>query len=58
MGQLVQVPITDFIDYKEIDGVKQSARLVIHQDGKKVLDVTAIEVKFPDKIDPSEFRKP
>ncbi len=47
-----------FTDYKEIDRLKQSTKVVIDQDGVKVLDVKAIELKFLDKIGASEFRKP
>ncbi len=47
-----------FTDFKEIDGVKQPTRVIIHQDGTKVLDVEAIELRFPDRIEASVFKKP
>jgi hypothetical protein len=49
---------TFYGDYKEIDGVKQPTKVVVHQDGKKFLDTEVTEVKFFDKLEESLFMKP
>ena len=47
-----------FSDYKVIDGIMRPRKVVIFQDGKKLLDVQVIELKFLDRLDDSVFAKP
>lgn len=45
-------------DYKDYDGLKRPSKSLIHQEGKKVMELEVLEAKFPEKIDDSEFQKP
>jgi hypothetical protein len=42
-------------DYKKVDGALLPMRMVVKQNGKKLMDVTVTEVIFLDKVDPEEF---
>jgi len=45
-------------DYKEMDGLKYPSKMLMNQDGKKLLDLEVTELKFLDKVDDSTFAKP
>jgi hypothetical protein len=47
-----------FSDYKDVDGLKRPMKMVVSQDGKKIMDIEVTEIKFVDKLDDSEFAKP
>jgi hypothetical protein len=46
------------LEYKDYDGLKRPSKSIIHQDGKKLMELEVTEVKFLDKLDDSEFEKP
>jgi hypothetical protein len=50
--------ITDFRDYKEVQGGALPMRIQVYTDGKMAFDLTFIEVQFLESIDEAEFRKP
>jgi len=43
---------------KEFDGLKWPTKMVVNQDGKKLMEVEITEFKKLDKIQPSEFARP
>jgi hypothetical protein len=45
-------------DYQVVHGKTIPMRIRSYQNGEAMLDVTLIEVKFLEKVDPSEFQKP
>ena len=45
-------------EYKDYDGLKRATKTVVHQDGKKLMEMEVLEVKLLDKVDDSEFQKP
>jgi hypothetical protein len=45
-------------DYKDVQGGKVPMRIKGARDGKAILDMTLIEVKFADKFEDSTFAKP
>jgi hypothetical protein len=45
-------------EYQEMDGHKVAKKASVFHDGKKILDVEVIDVKFVDRIDDKEFAKP
>jgi hypothetical protein len=45
-------------DFRDRDGLKTETKQVWHRDGKKVLEMTFTEVKYPEKIDAAEFADP
>jgi hypothetical protein len=47
-----------FSDFKDFDGVKHATKIVMNNDGKKLLDLEVTEYKVVDKLDDSEFAKP
>jgi hypothetical protein len=49
---------TYYSDYKEVSGVKQPMKFLVHHDGKKVIEGEITEVKLVEKIEDSEFAKP
>lgn len=46
------------IEYQEKDGMKIAKKVLVLRDGKKLMDVEVVEVKFMEKMDDSEFAKP
>jgi hypothetical protein len=47
-----------YSEHKEVGGLKVPMKLVIHHDGKKFLESTHTDLKFPDKLDDKLFAKP
>jgi acetyl esterase/lipase len=47
-----------FRDYRELDGVPTATKQVWHRDGKKVLEMTFTEVRYPDHLDAAVFADP
>ena len=47
-----------YADHKEVDGLKVPMKMVITRDGKKFVEATHTELKFPDKLDAKLFSKP
>lgn len=47
-----------YSDYREVNGLKVPAKLVVHQDGKKLFDVEVMDYTFPEHIDAAEFARP
>jgi hypothetical protein len=45
-------------EYQEVDGIKVAKKALINREGKKFMEIEVLEVKFPDKLDDSEFAKP
>ena len=45
-------------DYKKVQGINYSTKITVLTDGTKFLEIAQIEVKFLDKIDDREFKKP
>jgi hypothetical protein len=45
-------------EYENVGGHKVAKKAAIFRDGKKVLDVEVVEVKFVDHIDDKEFARP
>jgi hypothetical protein len=46
------------LEYQEVDGMKTTKKAVVNRDGKKFMELELTEVKFPEKIDDSEFAMP
>jgi len=46
------------LEYQEVEGLKVAKRVLINRDGKKFMEAEVLDVKFPDKLDDSEFAKP
>jgi hypothetical protein len=49
---------TYYSDYKDVDGLKQPARLLTHHDGKVYMEAEVSELRFEEAIDAGEFAKP
>jgi hypothetical protein len=47
-----------YSDYKAVGGRKHWMKVVVHQDGKKLLEAAVTEATFAAKIDDREFSKP
>lgn len=47
-----------FSGFKEFDGIKGPTKMVVNQDGKKLMEVEITEFKKLDKVDPNEFARP
>ncbi len=47
-----------FSDYKDIDGVPTATKQLWRRDGKPVLEMTLIEVRYPDHLDADVFADP
>jgi hypothetical protein len=47
-----------FSDYKEFGGAKLATRMVMHNDGKKFMELEITELRIVDKHDPAMFGKP
>jgi hypothetical protein len=45
-------------DYQDKDGLKTAKKVEVLHDGKKIMEAEVLDVKFVDKLDDSEFRKP
>lgn len=45
-------------DYKDVDGVKAATKVTTLHDGRKFMEGEVLELKFLDKIAPSEFSRP
>ncbi len=45
-------------DYKDIDGVPTATKQLWRRDGKKVLEMTLTEVRYPDHLDTAVFADP
>jgi hypothetical protein len=45
-------------EYKDFEGVKRPAKMVIERDGNKFLDLEITEIKLLEKLDDNEFQKP
>jgi hypothetical protein len=60
-SKLTGEPATEervFSDYREVNGVPSPRRTEVFVDGKKLVDVETLQVKFLDKLDPTIFLKP
>jgi hypothetical protein len=49
---------TFFSNYKEIDGVQQAMKVVIHRDGKRFVEVEWSETRMLERLDDSVFARP
>ncbi len=49
---------TFITEYQEVEGLKVGKKVVVHRDGKKLMDAEVTLIKFLDKFDDSEFAKP
>lgn len=47
-----------YSDYREIDGIQQPGKLIIHQDGKRHITLDITSVKFLDRHEDSVFAEP
>jgi hypothetical protein len=47
-----------YSDAKEFDGITSPTKMVVNQDGKKLMELKLIEFKKLDKLDPKEFTRP
>ncbi len=54
--ELVQEEI--FSDYKDIDGVPTATKQLWRRDGKKTLEMTFTDVRYPDHLDAAAFADP
>ena len=50
--------VTTYDEYKDFDGTVIPTRIVMKQDDKTVMDLTVLEVEFPEEIDGALFEKP
>jgi len=46
------------LEYQDTEGQKMPKKVLVNRDGKKFMELEVTEIKFPDKIDDSEFAKP
>ncbi len=46
------------MDYRDYEGIKLPAKLVVLRDGKKFMEAEVSDFKIVDKLDPSVFAKP
>jgi hypothetical protein len=46
------------LEYQDIDGYKTAKKAKVLHDGKKYMEVDVVQVKFVDKIDEAELKKP
>jgi hypothetical protein len=44
--------------FKDFDGIKGPSRMVVLQDGKRLMELEVIDFKKLDKVDPEEFVRP
>lgn len=49
---------TFYQDYKEVDGVKQPMKVIVHRDGKVYVESTNSDMKLYDKLDDKMFDEP
>ncbi|HIM30832.1 MAG TPA: hypothetical protein EYG57_14965 [Planctomycetes bacterium] len=49
---------TVFLEYNEFDGFKSPTKIIMHRDGKLLVESFPQKVTFPDKLDESEFKRP
>jgi hypothetical protein len=47
-----------YSDYKAVNGVQTPGRLEVHQDGKKIVELEIIEIRYHERLDDSIFAKP
>jgi len=47
-----------YLEYKDVDGAKTPSKLLVHQDGKKFLEMEISDIKVVDRLDDSIFAKP
>jgi hypothetical protein len=47
-----------YSDFRDLGGYKRPIKMTAFRDGKKVVEVELVDVKYLDKIDPAEFAKP
>jgi len=47
-----------YSDYKEVDGIQQPRKLIIHQDGKRHITLDVTSVMFVDRHEDSVFAEP
>jgi acetyl esterase/lipase len=47
-----------FSDYQDIDGVPTATKQLWRRDGKKVLEMTFTDVRYPDRLDAAVFADP
>ena len=53
---IIEVKEESFLgEFKKTDAVLLPTRVIVKHDGKKFMDVTVVEMKLLEKIDPSEF---
>jgi hypothetical protein len=45
-------------EYQEKDGLKVAKKVIAKRDGKKMLEVEVVEIKFLESVDKGEFAKP
>jgi outer membrane lipoprotein-sorting protein len=45
-------------EYQDLNGMKTPKKMLVMKDGKKFLEAEIIDMKYPDKLDDSEFAKP
>ncbi len=46
------------VAYKDMDGLKTAARVIIHKDGKAFMDIQVTESKVYEKLDDATFKMP
>jgi hypothetical protein len=57
----LEKPVTQeefYSDYKVVEGVKQPHRVVVHQDGKKFMEVDYLQFNFAPSFDAKIFARP
>jgi hypothetical protein len=47
-----------YSDFKDLGGFKRPVKMLVLREGVKLVEAELIDVKYPDKIDDSEFAKP
>ena len=47
-----------FSDYREKDGLKHYYKIVVHRDGKSVIEGKVVELEFFPKLDAKVFARP
>jgi hypothetical protein len=45
-------------DFKDDQGYKRPMRIAAYRNGKKILEMELLDVKYLDKVDDAEFTKP
>jgi hypothetical protein len=46
------------LEYQDVDGLQSGKKEIVMREGKKYMELEALEVKYVDRIDDSEFQKP